>query len=132
MKQVKLISLPGARLEELAQRLAQLAPQWEVTVLDSDYFDDPTHLTQPGATPDPEDLVVEIQMTWEESLKAVGMDLAYNPEGLPWRSAYRQLARARQEKFSQYAQVHLSGQGSLEEVAQRLAQALEQARQVSS
>ena len=45
MKQVKLISLPGARLEELAQRLAQLAPQWEVTVLDSDYFDDPTQRT---------------------------------------------------------------------------------------
>lgn len=147
MKSVALISLPGARLEELARRVApdlQLTPVAAEALLGGEALADreslvetdnnlivlPSDFLEKGGADairsfrERGGLVVFVDLSWEESWKAVANDGAPNAEGLPWRTVYRKMARQRAAGIRETADLEVSGSGSLEDIAARLVQAI--------
>lgn len=135
-----LISLPGAHLAELAGKLSALTG---VPVIDFARNSEEIRLTateQPSIITLPSDFLekhgkssiqsfretggklVFLMMTWEDSWKAVANDGAANAQGLPWRAAYRQLARERISSLRAASDLEVSGTGSLDEIARRIFQ----------
>lgn len=132
-----LVSLPGAHLLDLARLLGDRTG-WPVVEVHeaADLLE--ADLTQPGIWVLPSNILetpvascveefqvgggrlIFVSMTWEDSWKAATAGMAPHESGLPWRAAYRQLARERMRRLRKLADSEVPGNGTLAEVADRI------------
>lgn len=68
--------------------------------------------------------LVFVKITWEESWKAVTNSEGPGVSGIPWRLAYRQLARKRTAMLRQEADFEISATGCLSQIAARIVDVL--------
>lgn len=133
-----LVSLPGAHLRELAGLLAARTglPMVEVTeeaapgilaqTVAASILVLPSNILETSAVNALAQFQAEggslilVSMTWEDSWKAATTGMAPHESGLPWRAAYRYLARERMRRLREIANWEISGNGTLEEVARRV------------
>lgn len=130
-----LVSLPGARLSQLAQTISpdvglpvasgsgldawspSCAPA--IFVLPSDVLETdssaPVENFRQAGNP-----VFFLDLPWEQSWQAVNPEKLSDPNGLPWRAAYRRLAKDRREGLMAHSDYTVPTEGTLTELAQRL------------
>lgn len=139
-----LISLPGARLLELAQAVstAIVLPvastdgltSWEegtpakIYCLASDTFETMESAAEGQRFQDAGNRVIFLDLPWEESWNAMNPQNLSDPNGLPWRAAYRHLATQRSELLRQRCDVTIATQDSFEKVREKLVEALKNER----
>lgn len=130
-----LVSLPGARLHDLAQlisldvdlRVASIADfeAWSprgaqaIFVLPSDVLETGSaslieSFRQAGNP------VFFLDLSWEDSWRAVNPENLHDTNGLPWRMAYRRLAKQRREHLMAHSDHTLRADGTLTELAKRV------------
>lgn len=133
-----LVSLPGAHLQELAGLIAartglpvvkvteEAAPGMLAQTVAAGILVLPSNILETSAAPVLAQFqasggkLVFVSMTWEDSWKAATSGMAPHESGLPWRAAYRHLARERMRRLRESANLEVSGSGTLEEVARRI------------
>ena len=130
-----LVSLPGARLQELAQSISpgiglpvasgSSLDSWSpdcapaIFVLPSDVLESGSsalvgNFRQAG------NRVFFLDLPWEESWQAMNPEKLSDPNGLPWRATYRRLAQKRREDLMAHSDYTVPTEGTLTELAQRL------------
>ena len=130
-----LVSLPGARLSQLAQMIAPDVglpvasgsglETWSprctpaIFVLPSDVLEtgSPTLVEDFRQAGNP---VFFLDLPWEQSWQSVNPEKLSDPNGLPWRATYRRLAKDRREVLMAYSDYTVPTEGTLTELAQRL------------
>lgn len=130
-----LVSLPGARLQELAQ---SISPDVGLPVASGSSLEAWSPCCTPAIFVLPSDVletgspalvgdfrqagnrVFFLDLPWEQSWQAVNPEKLSDPNGLPWRATYRRLAQKRRENLMAYSDYTVSTEGTLTELAQRL------------
>lgn len=130
-----LVSLPGARLQQLAQSISADVglPVASVSGLDSwtpscapAIFVLPSDVLESDSSALVEDFrqagnpVFFLDLPWEESWQAMNPEKLSDPNGLPWRATYRRLAQKRREDLMAHSDYTVPTEGTLTELAQRL------------
>lgn len=137
-----LISLPGARLIPLAQELATFldlpycAQPLEcrtagIYVLESDFFQTEAGVSQIRDFRLHGNLVISIQMKWEDSWRAVGMDRPGSPQDFPWRKLYREQAKLRLQLQREEADITVIPQGTVQQIAWSIAESVQNYEEAS-
>lgn len=130
-----LVSLPGARLQDLAQAIS---PDLGLPVIGAEDFGSwsphctpavfvlPSDVLESGATDRVEDFrhagnpVFFLDLPWEDSWHAMNPENLHDPNGLPWRAAYRRLSKSRREQLMAHADHTVDVDGTFTELAHRL------------
>lgn len=130
-----LVSLPGARLSQLAQTIS---PDVGLPVASGSGLDSWSPSCAPAIFVLPSDVletdssapvenfrqagnpVFFLDLPWEQSWQAVNPEQLSDPNGLPWRAAYRRLAKYRREGLMAHSDYTVPTEGTLTELAQRL------------
>lgn len=133
---IALISLPGAHLAQLSQRLCDLtgrdnavdseiigAARGRVYVLPSDFLETSGASALDAFRADG-GKVVFVRLDWTQSFRSVTRGASGDAAGLPWRTAYRHLARERTRQLEEFSDVCVDGSGTLAEIADRVHLAL--------
>lgn len=130
-----LVSLPGARLSQLAQTISSDIglPVASGSGLDTwspscapAIFVLPSDVLETGLSALVEDFrqdgnpVFFLDLPWEQSWQAMNPENLSDPNGLPWRAAYRRLAQNRREDLIAHADHTVRADGTFTELAQRL------------
>lgn len=139
LSSLALISLPGARLHDLADLLAPMlhlplvqdnleTDRDGIRVLPSDFLEKGGESSL-SRFRDGGGVAVFLALPWEDSWRAVAPDGATNAQGLPWRQGYRILARERSSSLRKGCDLEVSPTGSLEELAHTIVSCLHDFRQ---
>lgn len=132
---IALISLPGAHLAQLSQLLCELtgrdnavdceigAARGRIYVLPSDFFET-SGASALDAFRKAGNKVVFVRLDWAQSFRSVTQGAPGDAAGLPWRTAYRHLARERTRQLEEFSDVCVDGSGTLAEIADRVHLAL--------